>query len=99
MKRISLRLKLAGLCVAAAATLASAQTPKNALSTEEAASGYELLFNGTNLTGWRGYNSVTPPSAWSVVAESTWNVIRNSSGSTSPLITADSSYQNFDLKY
>jgi hypothetical protein len=86
------------LCaLALAATGASAQ--HNTLSANDSASGYQLLFNGTSLAGWRGYNSVNPPSAWSVVAETTWSVIRNSPGSTSPLITADSSFQNFDFKY
>jgi hypothetical protein len=84
------------LCAAAGV---GAQTAHNTLSTEESASGYQLLFNGTNLTGWRGWNSLTPPNTWTVVAESTWNVIRNTQGTSNPLITADSSFQNFDLKY
>lgn len=97
LKRLFSRF-LAGLTLCTAAT-AMAQTPHNTLSGEEAASGYQLLFNGTNLTGWRGWNSQTPPTTWSVVAESTWNVIRNTQGTSNPLITADSSFQNFDLKY
>jgi hypothetical protein len=70
----------------------------NTLTTEEAASGYTLLFNGTDLAGWRGWNSVSTPVSWSVVAETTWNVIRNQSGGNVPLITTDSTYQNFDFK-
>jgi hypothetical protein len=82
-----------------AATGASAQTAThNVLTAEEAASGYVQLFNGTNLTGWRAYNNLTPPSSWAVVAESTWNVIKNGAGSAVPLITIDSTYQNFDFK-
>jgi hypothetical protein len=82
----------------AAAAGSNAQTLYNTLTPEEEASGYTLLFNGTNLTGWRGWNSVNPPGSWAVVAETTWNVIRNGSGSALPLITADSTFQNFDLK-
>lgn len=96
MKRITATMATLTLLLAAATTV-SAQ--KNTLTPEEAASGYQLLFNGTNLNGWRGWNSLTPPTTWAVVAESTWNVIRNTQGTANPLITADSSFQNFDLKY
>jgi hypothetical protein len=96
MKRFTITMAALAFLLTAA-TLAPAQ--KNTLTTEEAASGYTLLFNGTNLTGWRGWNSLTPPTTWSVVAESTWNVIRNTQGTANPLITTDSSFQNFDLKY
>ncbi len=81
-----------------AALSAPAQQLYNTLTEEEAASGYTLLFNGTDLTGWRGSHSLTPPSSWTVVAETTWNVIRNGAGSAVPLITSDASFQNFDLK-
>lgn len=80
-----------------AATASFAQT-YNTLTEEEEAAGYELLFNGIDLEGWRGSHSMTPPTSWTVVAESTWNVIRNGSGSAIPLITSDDTYQDFDLK-
>jgi hypothetical protein len=93
--------RVTSMAVMLAAVAASAQTAKNTLSTEEAASGYQLLFNGTDMTGWRGWNTTTTPNTWAVVAESTWNVIRNGSGSAGnvALVTNDSTFQNFDFKY
>jgi hypothetical protein len=96
MKRITATMAALAFLLTAA-SLAPAQ--KNTLSTEEAASGYTLLFNGTSLAGWRTWNSTTPPNSWTVVAESTWNVLRNGAGTQNPLITSDSSYTNFDLKF
>jgi 3-keto-disaccharide hydrolase len=38
-----------------------------ALSSEEKAAGFTLLFNGTSLDGWRGYTSDTPPAGWKAI--------------------------------
>ncbi|MCC6727166.1 MAG: DUF1080 domain-containing protein [Saprospiraceae bacterium] len=41
--------------------------PENALSTEESAAGWRLLFDGMTLNGWRGYNRPDlPKNGWSV---------------------------------
>lgn len=71
---------------------------KNALTAAETEAGYKLLFNGTNLDGWRAYNNTTPPSSWQVVAESTWKVIfiQNAQPKSS-LISSDLTFRNFDL--
>lgn len=97
MKKSILRTLLCTLPLLGATAL-SAQKAYNTLTTEEAASGYTLLFNGTDLTGWRGWNNMTPPVSWVVVAETTWNVFRTGPGGQAPLVTVDSTYQNFDLK-
>lgn len=71
---------------------------KNTLTPAEQAAGYKLLFNGTNLEGWRSYNTPTPPSSWQVVPESTWKVIYIGSPTPqSSLMTSDLTYRNFDL--
>lgn len=36
------------------------------LTTEETAAGWKLLFNGTDLTGWKGYKKDTPGATWIV---------------------------------
>ena len=70
----------------------------NTLTAAEKAAGYELLFNGTNLDGWRSYNSTTPPNSWKTVPESSWNVIYIQSGTPkSSLVTSDLTFRNFDL--
>jgi hypothetical protein len=70
----------------------------NALTPAEKASGYQQLFNGTDLEGWRSYNSTTPPNSWKVVPESTWNVLFVQAGTPrSSLISSDMSFRNFDL--
>lgn len=38
----------------------------NALSQEEAAAGWKLLFNGQNLSGWKGYKKDVPGAEWQV---------------------------------
>ena len=40
------------------------QTP--ALTAAEKAEGWKLLFDGTSLSGWRGYKTETPPTGWTV---------------------------------
>jgi hypothetical protein len=38
----------------------------NTLTAEEQAAGWKLLFNGTDLTGWKGYKKDAPGAAWVV---------------------------------
>ena len=42
----------------------------NALTEAEKADGWKLLFDGSNITGWRGFNSTTMPETW-IVEEGT----------------------------
>jgi hypothetical protein len=88
-------LLLLGLGVAAQV---SAQ--HNTLTAAETSSGYVSLFNGTSLTGWRSWNSTTPPGGWVVAPESTWKVIQlnNPIGNAGAIITTDATYRDFDLK-
>ncbi len=96
------KLVLSSLTLSLLAVSASnAQVPHNTLSGEEAASGYQLLFNGTDFTGWRSWNSLSVPNSWKIVPDSTGattKVIENTTGTVLDIVTADSSYQNFDYK-
>ncbi len=82
------------------ALVSQAPAQHNALTAAEQAAGYVLLFNGTNMTNWRAWNSTTPPSGWVAAPESTWRVIQlvTSAGQAGALIMADATYQNFDFK-
>lgn len=42
------------------------ETAMNTLTAEETAAGWKLLFNGTDLTGWKGYKKDAPGEAWKV---------------------------------
>ena len=39
----------------------------NTLTEKEKADGWVLLFNGKDMTGWRGVNKTTVPTAWSAI--------------------------------
>jgi hypothetical protein len=45
----------------------AANTPPNTLTPEEKAAGWQLLFDGRTLDGWRGYRRDTPPeTGWEI---------------------------------
>ena len=41
-------------------------TGPNTLTAEQTAQGWKLLFNGTDLTGWKSYKKDAPGEAWKV---------------------------------
>ena len=57
---------------AAPAPVAEAPAPApevagpNTLTAEQTAAGWKLLFNGVDLTGWKGYKKDKPGDAWKV---------------------------------
>ena len=55
---------LLGVVLVLLATPLSAQE-HNRLNATERAAGWQLLFDGNSLTGWRGYNSESMPTGWS----------------------------------
>ena len=55
---------LIGVVLDLLATSLSAQE-HNRLNATERAAGWQLLFDGNSLTGWRGYNSESMPTGWS----------------------------------
>ncbi len=55
---------LAGSCGPAGE--AASEPAHNTLSDEEIAQGWELLFDGKDLSKWRGFRSEEPPAGWTV---------------------------------
>lgn len=71
---------------------APAPAGPNTLTAEETAAGWKLLFNGTDLTGWRGYKKPAPGTAWAVED----GAITLTAGSAGDLMT-DAEYGPFEL--
>lgn len=63
----------------------------NTLTSQERADGWELLFDGRTLEGWRGYNMESLPGGWAVV-EGTLSRV----GQGGDIIT-DRSFRDFEL--
>ena len=61
---VSGRLLVAGAILVFLVTPLTAQE-HNRLTAEERAAGWQLLFDGYSLQGWRGYNSKSMPTGWS----------------------------------
>jgi hypothetical protein len=70
--------------------------PLNALTAQEKASGWQLLFDGRTTAGWRGYGRETVPDHWRV--EDGALVLRPGGPSRCDLVTADT-YDNFELAF
>jgi len=88
------RTALAGLTLALlSATPLIAQSVKpNALSTEEKAQGFRLLFDGRSSRGWRGYRQQTLPNNWEVLNGALIRV------ATGPDIVSADEFANFELR-
>ncbi len=68
----------------------------NVLTPAEEKEGWQLLFNGKDLTGWKGYNLDTVPDNWSV-EEGCLVCLGKGSDLRGDLITVDE-FGDFDLK-
>lgn len=73
----------------------------NALTEEEAAEGWQLLFDGKTSNGWRGYKKDSFPAAWEVV-DGTLHMIGSGRGEAGAQeggdIIYDKIFENFHLK-
>lgn len=69
----------------------SAQQP-NVLSAAETSGGWQLLFDGTTLNGWRGFKSAEPPAGWQAADGAIVRV-----GGPGDLMTAEQ-YGDFELR-
>lgn len=94
------RLSGVGFCLvalAAAPALADHQgAAPNTLTAEERAEGWQLLFNGRDLTGWRSFDGSAPASSWTVRDGTLVLTASNGQMSGTDLVTADS-YGAFEL--
>jgi hypothetical protein len=93
MKRISLFLITLMISLN---LLAQQPVLNNTLTTQEIEQGWQLLFNGHSLNGWKGYNSDTVFSCWSVTEGELICQGEGGSVTSGDLITV-SDFDNFEL--
>ncbi len=83
------------------AQVTTAETADNTLTADEASSGWQLLFDGTTSTGWRGYNKTEFPKAWEIV-DGTIHLKGSGNGEAGAVdggdILYDKKFKDFDLK-
>jgi hypothetical protein len=80
--------------VAEAPAPAPEVTGANSLTAEQTAQGWKLLFNGTDLTGWKGYKKDKPGDAWKVED----GTLALTAGGAGDLMTVEE-YGPFELSY
>ncbi len=69
----------------------------NVLTEEEKAAGWQLLFNGTDLTGWRDYNGDSLTAPWFV--EDGMIQAKGEGADEHGYIVTDKLYENFELAW
>ena len=83
------------------AVTATQEAPKNTLTAEEVAAGWQLLFDGESTAGWRGYNQEGfPEEGWAVMDGDL--VVFASDGSEAGLggdIVTDETFSDFELTF
>ena len=96
-----MKLKSISLILGAAAIAASVTTscaPKaNKLTASEKADGWQLLFDGETLNGWRDFNGDSLTGPWTVV-DGTIQAEGNGNDANGYIVT-EKEYANFDLKW
>ena len=86
---------IAALCAAAAILLSCSGDKNNTLTRAEKAEGWQLLFNGKDMTGWRDYNGDALTNGWAVVDGCIQAPGDGSDGSG--YIVTDRKFENFEL--
>ncbi|MDR1330857.1 MAG: DUF1080 domain-containing protein [Tannerella sp.] len=85
------------LCAAMAIGLNACAEKQNALTPDETATGWQLLFDGETLNGWRDYNGTMLTKPWHVVDGC---IQADGSGSDSDgYIVTERQYENFELAW
>ena len=83
--------------VIGASMLTSCGETHNTLSEKEKSEGWQLLFDGTTMNGWRDYNGTTLTEPWHVV-DGTIQAKGEGSDGTGYIVT-DKEYANFELQW
>lgn len=90
--------KMMSLFVASAALFATSCTaPQNTLTPEETADGWQLLFDGRTMNGWKDYNGTTLTQPWHVVDGCIQ--AKGDGSDASGYIVSDKQYENFELSW
>ncbi len=92
---------LAAALAAATVTLHAADHPVNALTPAEQAAGWRLLFDGTTLAGWRGYQKPDAKELRWTIADGCLGLPHKDGADTHgerDLITTDT-FDDFDLRF
>jgi hypothetical protein len=88
--------QLISLAVLALSLQTSAASAPNTLTAAEKAAGWQLLFDGRSLDGWRGYRKDTPPEAGWEVKDGTLRTVAKAKGSD---IITTRSFTDFELSW
>ena len=93
-----MRLTIVSIALSALLGLVSCDNTKhNTLTDQERAEGWELLFDGETLNGWRDYNGVALTGPWEVV-DGTIQADGRGSDASGYIVT-DKIYENFELSW
>ncbi len=91
MKKVSLYVLIAAIL------LPACQTKQNVLTEAEKATGWQLLFDGQTLDGWRDYNGTGLTAPW-VVEDGALAALGKGSDGNGYIVT-DKQYENFELVF
>jgi len=83
------------IAIATIATACTAEMKQNQLTPEEKAEGWELLFDGTTLNGWRDYNGDSLTAPW--FAEDGMIQAKGEGSDKQGYIVTEKVYENFEL--
>jgi hypothetical protein len=86
-------LAVAGCHSARAPGAAPAPAAMNTLSGAERGAGWQLLFDGKTVAGWRGYKTDAVPAAWSVIGGALTKAVGTGD------IVSRQAFQDFELRF
>ena len=97
VKRVTATSLLASCVVSLALFTSCAGVEQNTLTPEEVADGWQLLFDGKTLNGWKDYNGTTLTQPWHVVDGCIQ--AKGDGSDASGYIVTDKQYENFELSW